>query len=186
MQLMPPAEILGTRPHVHFIQADIFHLPFRPESFSGIYSHGVLHHTPDPPKAFQSLVPLLKPGGFFSIMVYASYNKAYIQTTTFYRKFTTHLPKRLLLYLCYLSVPLYYVNKIPVLGPFITRILFPVSVNFPTRQWRICNTFDLYSPRYVFFYDHVEVFNWYKQAGLVDIQPVNPGAGISYIGLKAP
>lgn len=176
---------LGSRPNIHFIQADIFNLPLRPEFFDGIYSHGVLHHTPNPPKAFQSLVPLLKAGGFFSIMVYASYNKAYIQTTTFYRKLTTRLPKRFLLILCYLAVPLYYVNKLPVLGPFITRILFPVSVNFPTHQWRICNTFDLYSPKYVFFYDHVEIFNWFKQDGFVNIEPIHPGAGISYIGLKA-
>src|ERR1700728_4957892 len=28
-------------------QADVFHLPFAPESFDFIYSIGVLHHTPD-------------------------------------------------------------------------------------------------------------------------------------------
>ncbi len=176
---------LGCRRGVHFIQADIFKLPFRRESFDGIYSHGVLHHTPDPPGAFRALTPLIKPGGFISIMVYATYNKAYIKTTTFYRQFTTRLPKRLLLYLCYLAVPLYYVHKIPVFGPFITRILLPVSVNFPTHRWRICNTFDLYSPTYVHFFDHLDIFNWYKNSNLLDIQPVNQGNGISYIGFKA-
>lgn len=175
---------LKGRPGVHFVQADIFKLPFRAESFDGIYSHGVLHHTPDPPRAFESLVPLLGRGGFITIMIYAPYNKAYIQTTTLYRKLTTRLPKRLLLYLCYIAVPLWYVHKIPVLGPFITRILLPVSVNFPTHRWRICNTFDLYSPRYVFFYNHVEVFNWFKRAGLVNIEPVHPESGVSYIGVK--
>ncbi len=176
---------LKDRVNIDFVQADIFKLPFRSETFDGIYSHGVLHHTPDPDGAFKALVPLLKQSGFFSLMVYASYNKAYIQTTTFYRKLTTRLPKRLLLYLCYLAVPLYYVNKIPVLGPFITRILLPVSVNFPTHRWRICNTFDLYSPKHVFFYTHHDVFQWYKQTGFTDITPVNPGSGISYIGAKA-
>src|SRR5208337_3717658 len=29
------------------LQADVFHLPFVPESFDFIYSIGVLHHTPD-------------------------------------------------------------------------------------------------------------------------------------------
>lgn len=175
---------LKHRPHIHFVQADIFKLPFQPHIFEGVYSHGVLHHTPDPPKAFSALVPLIKPGGFFNVMIYASYNKAYIKTTTFYRKLTTRLPKKLLLYLCNIAVPFYYVHKIPGLGPLITRILLPVSVNFPTHRWRVCNTFDLYSPKYVFFYDHVEVFNWYKQAGFVNIEPVNPESGVSYIAVK--
>src|SRR4051812_9839344 len=39
---------IGERPNVHLIQADIFALPFRPETFDLAYSIGVLHHTPDP------------------------------------------------------------------------------------------------------------------------------------------
>ena len=174
---------LGHRPGIHFVQADIFELPFRHESFVGIYSHGVLHHTPNPPEAFAALVPLIRRGGFLTIMVYASYNKAYIRTTL-YRKLTARLPKRVLVYLCYLAVPLYYVHKIPILGPFITRILLPVSVRPPTHRWRICNTFDLYSPKHVFFYDHIEVFNWFKRAGFAEIEPVHPESGVSYIGLR--
>ncbi len=36
-------------------QADVFHLPFAPESFDFIYSIGVLHHTPDCQAAFKAL-----------------------------------------------------------------------------------------------------------------------------------
>ena len=44
-----------------FFQADVFHLPFAPESFDYIYSLGVLHHTPNCEQAFKVLPGLLKP-----------------------------------------------------------------------------------------------------------------------------
>ena len=73
-------------------------------------------------------------------------------------------------------MPLYYVGKIPVIGPFITRVLLPVSVARPTHRWRVGNTFDLYSPKYSFHYDHVEVHGWYERADLETIRPVGAAA----------
>ncbi|MDP9270166.1 MAG: class I SAM-dependent methyltransferase [Chloroflexota bacterium] len=175
---------LNDQADIFFLQADIFRLPLRHESFDFAFSWGVLHHTPDPPRAFAQLPPLVKPGGRLMAFVYANYNKAYLATTEFYRRFTTRLPQRLLLKLCYLAVPLYYLSRIPVLGPFVTRILFPVSVRPPTHRWRVGNTFDLYSPKYAFTYDHVEVYEWFKRAGLTEITPVAPGGGVTFIATK--
>jgi SAM-dependent methyltransferase/uncharacterized protein YbaR (Trm112 family) len=177
---------LKDRDGIHFLQADIFKLPFRPETFDMAFSFGVLHHTPDPPAAFSKLPPLVRPGGRVMTMVYANYNKAYLATTEFYRRLTAKLPKRLLLKLCYVAVPLYYVSKVPAIGPFITRIVLPVSVKPPTHRWRVGNTFDLYSPKYAFTYDHAEVYEWYEKAGLTRIRPVNPGGGVMYIATKPP
>ena len=179
-------ENLSEREGIHFIQADIFRLPFRPQSFDFVYSWGVLHHTPDPPAAFSRLPALVRPGGKLMVFVYARYNKAYLTTTNFYRRLTTRLPKRLLLKLSYIAVPLYYVSKVPVVGPFITRILLPVSVRPPTHRWRVGNTFDLYSPKYAFAYDHVAVYDWFERAGLANIRPVGPDSGVSYIATKPP
>jgi hypothetical protein len=120
------------------------------------------------------------------VFVYASYNKAYRAVTEFYRRFTKRLPQRLLLALCYIAVPLYYVNKLPVIGPFITRLLLPVSVHPPTHRWRVGNTFDLYSPEYSFAYDHVEVYRWFEDAGLRDIRPVAPDSGVTFIAVRPP
>jgi SAM-dependent methyltransferase len=177
---------LNDRGNIYFLQADIFRLPFRRDAFDFVYSWGVLHHTPDPRAAFKSLPPLVRPGGKLKTFVYANYNKPYLATTEFYRRFTTRMPQRMLLKLCYIAVPLYYVGKIPVIGPFITRILIPVSVRPPTHRWRVGNTFDLYSPEYVFTYDHVEVHGWFEEAGLEDIRPVAPDGGVSYIATKPP
>jgi len=177
---------LHDREGIHFIQADIFRLPFRPETFDFVYSWGVLHHTPDPPRAFASLPPLVRKGGKLMIFVYARYNKAYLMTTDLYRRLTTRLPQRLLLKLSYIAVPLYYVGKIPVIGPLITRILLPVSVKPPTHRWRVGNTFDLYSPKYAFRYDHVEVYDWFERAGMERIRPVGPDSGVCFIADKPP
>lgn len=177
---------LGHRSGIHLLQADIFKLPFRPQSFDMVYSWGVLHHTPDPPAAFAQLPPLVRPGGRLMTMVYAKYNKAYLTSIELYRKVTTRLPKRLLLRLSYIAVPLYYVSKIPALGPLLTRLILPVSVRPPTHRWRVGNTFDLYSPRYSFYYDHVEVYDWYERAGLTRIRPTGPESGIVYIGTQPP
>jgi SAM-dependent methyltransferase len=177
---------LHDRDNVHFVQADIFKLPFRPGTFDFVYSWGVLHHTPDPSAAFQQLPPLLKPGGKLMVFVYASYNRAYRVISEFYRRFTKRLPPRLLLALCYIAVPLYYVGKIPVIGPFVTRLLLPVSVHPPTHRWRVGNTFDLYSPEYAFAYDHVEVYEWFERAGMHHIRPVAPESGVTYVAVKPP
>ena len=174
---------LGHFPTAHFVQADIFELPLKPE-FDVVYSLGVLHHTPDPPRAFAAIARLVKPGGCISVRLYASYNKAYVATTEFYRRFTKRLRPSTLAKLCHLAIPLYYVGKIPALGPFITRILLPVSVNPPTHQWRVCNTFDLYSPEYTFFYTHADVDRWLHDAGFERVRVVDPDGGVCFEGWR--
>ena len=45
---------LGQRPNVAVIQADVFRLPFRTQTFDAIFSLGVLHHSRDTREAFLS------------------------------------------------------------------------------------------------------------------------------------
>ena len=45
---------------IAFLQADIFALPFRPETFDYVFCYGVLQHTPDPKAAFMVLSQLVK------------------------------------------------------------------------------------------------------------------------------
>jgi ubiquinone/menaquinone biosynthesis C-methylase UbiE len=56
--------------------ADAEALPFEDESFDMVYSHGVLHHTPDTRRAIDELHRVLKPGGIAMVMLYhkSSYN----------------------------------------------------------------------------------------------------------------
>lgn len=56
--------------------ADAEALPFADDSFDLVYSHGVLHHTPDTQRAVDEIHRVLGPGGIAMVMVYHknSYN----------------------------------------------------------------------------------------------------------------
>jgi 2-polyprenyl-3-methyl-5-hydroxy-6-metoxy-1,4-benzoquinol methylase len=157
---------IGRRVNVHLVQADMFNLPFKKEIFDFIYSFGVLHHTLDARKAFLRLPPLLKPQARISISVYSSYNKGIVYSSNLWRFFTTRMPRMLLYYLCFISVPLYYLYRLPVIGN-IAKMVFPISME-PNWRWRLLDTFDWYSPKFQSKHTHAEVFGWFKEAGLSD------------------
>lgn len=60
----------------NFQVADAENLQFSDETFDLVYSHGVLHHTPDTARAIREIHRVLKPGGRAEVMLYhrGSYN----------------------------------------------------------------------------------------------------------------
>jgi len=158
-------------------QADVFHLPFAPESFDFIYSIGVLHHTPDCERAFKMLPGLLKPGGRIAIWLYSGYN-AWYRMSDVYRKFTRRMPPRLLHALCYGVVPLYAVHRvlkrIPLVGrPASGALAYLIPMAFHgDRNFRILDTFDWYSPWYQSKHTYEEVFRWFESCGLEDLRVI--------------
>lgn len=160
-----------------FFQADVFKLPFAPESFDVIYSIGVLHHTPDCEQAFKALPQFLKPGGTIAIWLYSAYHRWY-RMSDVYRKATRRMPPRLLHKLCYGTIPLYGVHqllrRIPLLGRFASgglAYLLPMAFN-PDPKWRVLDTFDWYSPWYQSKHTYEEVFRWFEDCGLEDLRVV--------------
>lgn len=169
------AENLGDRANVWICQANIFRLPFAPESFDYIYSIGVLHHTPNCEEAFKSLPRLLKPEGTIAIWLYSAYNKWY-RMSDIYRRVTTKLPHRVLHGLCRVAGPLYYVHvglrRVPYVGRPLSGALnyvFPIPL-YPQWDWRVLDTFDWYSPKYQSKHTYEEVFRWFEDCGLRDLR----------------
>jgi len=149
------------------VQADVFALPFAPETFDVIYSIGVLHHTPNTRDAFLALPRLLKPGGRIAVWLYSSFLRWTLLTSRLYRKVTTRLPKELLLKLCRVAGPLGAIERSGRAG-MVLQWFLPVS-GHPDPEWRILDTFDWYSPRYQWTHTDAEVEGWFRESGLTDL-----------------
>src|SRR5579883_787181 len=55
------AELCADLPNVSIVQADLLDLPVAEGAFDLVYSIGVLHHTPDPRRAFAQIARRVKP-----------------------------------------------------------------------------------------------------------------------------
>jgi len=121
-------ENLGSHSQAHLIQGDLSRLPLRKGIFDFIYCLGVLHHTPAPKDVFGKLAEFLKPGGKISVTLYSGYNKVYVESTNFWRRFTTRMPEWALYYLSHIAIPLYHVYRIPFLGRML-QATFPISMH---------------------------------------------------------
>lgn len=56
--------------NVTFAQMNLFRLPLAPERFDVVICTGVLHHTSNPARGFDGLLPLVKLGGYVVIGLY--------------------------------------------------------------------------------------------------------------------
>jgi SAM-dependent methyltransferase len=68
-------EILGLKGRFQIENAEC--LSFADESFEFVYSHGVLHHTPNPSNAFSEIYRVLRPGGRAILMLYHKHSFNY-------------------------------------------------------------------------------------------------------------
>ena len=169
---------IGKLPNVHLVHASIFELPFKDAGFDKVYSLGVLHHTPSTKQAFDCLPRLLRPGGRLAVWVYSSHNPNPWKFGQMYRKVTTRLPPRLLYYLCYAAIPMYYVYKIPGIGKFLSIIL-RTDGHHPDPRFRVLNTFDYYAPKYQFLHRYDEVFGWFEEHGFERIRVLHDAVAVA-------
>jgi SAM-dependent methyltransferase len=168
------AKNLADRDFVAF-QADVFALPFAPESFDIIYSVGVLHHTPDCEAAVKTLEKYLKPGGILAVWLYSGYNNWY-RCSDFWRRFTHKMKPTTLHGLLKVAVPLFYhldhgLRRVPVVGRTAAgavHYVFPVN-RHPDPETRMLDTFDWYSPKYQSKHTYEQVFRWYEAMGMEDM-----------------
>jgi ubiquinone/menaquinone biosynthesis C-methylase UbiE len=67
-----------------FLKADAENLPFPADHFDCVYSHGVLHHTPNIEKALAEIHGVLRPGGDLILMLYNKHSYDYYVTSMLY------------------------------------------------------------------------------------------------------
>jgi 2-polyprenyl-3-methyl-5-hydroxy-6-metoxy-1,4-benzoquinol methylase len=84
----------GSLGNVHFAQADIYAPPYEKESFDRILCVGVIQHCPSPRRAFETLVPFLKPGGEIVIDVYRLSWRCLLLGKYYLRPLTRHCDPR--------------------------------------------------------------------------------------------
>ncbi|MCC7383955.1 MAG: methyltransferase domain-containing protein [Deltaproteobacteria bacterium] len=98
-------------PNVHVVQGDLFNLPIRPGTVDTAFSVGVLHHTPDPKRAFLELVSRVRPGGRMIAWVYGKENNEWILKVVdpLRRALTSRLPHR----------AVYQLSKVPAAMVFL-------------------------------------------------------------------
>jgi uncharacterized protein YbaR (Trm112 family) len=177
------AQNLGAWPGVHLVQADIFALPFRDETFDIAYSIGVLHHTPDTTTAFRSVAAAVKKGGQLAVYVYLAGGLArYVSDAL--RIITTRLPRPLVYYGSALAIPLYFVHRLPVVGR-ISQALLPTNTH-PDWRWRWLDTFDWYTPRYQWKHRYPEVLRWFREAGFSDLYVADEPICVRGLKVSAP
>jgi 2-polyprenyl-3-methyl-5-hydroxy-6-metoxy-1,4-benzoquinol methylase len=169
------AKNLAAREFTAF-QADVFALPFAPESFDVIYSVGVLHHTPDCEAAVKSLDKYLKPGGTLAVWLYSGYNKWY-RFSDFWRRYTSQMRPQTLHGILKVAVPVFYntqqvLKKVPLVGPpaaGLVHHVFPVNRQ-KDPEARLLDTFDWYSPKYQSKHTYEQVFRWFEAMGMEDMR----------------
>jgi SAM-dependent methyltransferase len=170
----------GARRNVLIVQADVFAMPFRPQTFDRVFCFGMLQHTPDPPRAFAALPAMLKAGGALCADIYKiSFWRTIMQTKYWVRPFTRRMnPDRL-----YARVRR-WVDFMWPLANVIRRLPKGYAINWRLlvadysflglqgemlKEWSYLDTFDMLSPRYDRPATKETFRQWAVQANLTDI-----------------
>jgi SAM-dependent methyltransferase/uncharacterized protein YbaR (Trm112 family) len=162
-----------TNPFLHFVQASVFDLPFRPGSFHHVYSRGVLHHTFSTREAFRALARYCGFGGTLYIWVYGS------------ASITANPVRRGLYAVERLLRPI--LSELP--SSMSTAVLSPIAIGYMAfnryrrRRSRRVQPYtfgralhaarDRFTPKYAHRQSHQEVVRWFRDAGFEDVEVVD-------------
>jgi SAM-dependent methyltransferase len=168
-------ENLGHHPRLRVIQADIFKLPFAPESFDFVYCLGVLQHTPDVGAAFRALPRMVRPGGGLAVDLYPRLLRNLLTGKYWVRPITRRMARDRLFRICRRAVPMLLpislqLGRVPFFGRQLRKVL-PIS-NYEgvhplspdqLREWALLDTYDMLAP----VHDHPQtartLLRWFSE-----------------------
>jgi SAM-dependent methyltransferase len=164
-------------PNVHLVQADVYHLPFKAGVFDFAYSIGVLHHLPEPEKAFQCVVRLVKPRGAVFIWVYSNSRRVVNFMIESARAVTTRSPKPVQQFVSLVAASIDYggfilpyriAARLPVIGPIVRRFRLPRLKVYREYPFQVvyADWFDRLAAPIRFYYDADAMRGWLARAEL--------------------
>jgi len=166
------------------VRASILDLPFKRQSFDGVYSLGVLQHTPDPLGAVKHLSEFVAPEGRFATWVYekhADWKEAFLPRV-WIRAITAKWsdPTKLSMskILTAIFFPLGWILSWFGRPGQLASWFLPYAARHQygrgdlKRQWRYCvlDTFDWYGPEYEIRQVESEVRDAMVAGGLADVR----------------
>lgn len=173
----------GHHENLLLVQADIYQMPFRKYFFNKVFCFGVLQHTPDPEKAFKSIVDHMQPGGIIATDIYRKYWYSLIMPRNLIRHFTTHLDpgnlyKYIKNYITFMWPVVKAARKIPRIGYLIIFNIFfiadyaAIMNNSPdslVMEWAYLDTYDMLSPKFENLVTLLTFKQWHEDVGLINI-----------------
>lgn len=171
-------ERFGERPELLVLQCDLRTLPLRLQDFDVVYSYGVIHHTPEPPKSFAAISRHVAPGGRLAVWVYGP-GVVYGAVSEFVRRRAERIPYRLLSAFCWsmaaLAYTLHQQSRIPVIRRLHGRTLSATRRSFrvlPTGNLRLGYLWahDYHTTKYMNEYEPRDLSAWFASAGFSDMR----------------
>jgi len=180
----------GDSDRLTLFRGDIFAIPFEAHSFDRVVCIGALQHTPDPKRAFHSLVQMVKPGGHLAVDIYRLAPVSILHPKYLLRPLRHLLPSDRLYDLCVRVVPVLLrvkaaVRSIPLVGVPLAHMFVPVP-DYRGRlplsdeqclEWSQLDLFDWISPAHDHPATRRTVERWCREARLqhVEIEVVSKG-----------
>ena len=173
-------------PNVHLVQADIYELPFAPETFDFVYSVGVLHHLPDPARGVHALAPLVKPNGTMFVWLYSKSRRFLNAALEACRAVTTRLPHPVVKEISLLGavvdwafvLPYRMLHRVPGLGRLVDAVTPPRVKIYSGYPFQVSHAdwFDRLAAPVRFYYTEEEVRALMESADLTDVQTGHTGS----------
>lgn len=171
-------------------RGDIYKIPFAPRTFDRVVCIGVLQHTPDPRRAFHSLVRMVKPGGFLAVDIYRLAAVSVLHPKYYLRPLRRLVSQETLFGTIKKAVPKLLplkaaLRQLPIVGLPLAHAFIPVPdyrgrlplTDEQAAVWSELDLFDMIAPAH----DHPAtlraVRRWCLEAGLkeVDLEVVSKG-----------
>lgn len=176
--------------HKNFIsiQADIYNLPFKKNSFTHIYCLGVIQHTPNIKESFHSMCSLLRTDNSQIIVdFYWLRFRTIFSSKYFIRFFIKNLKQeQIYSFLKKYHSQLYFLSnilfKFPIFGKYLCRILPVVNYRgiYPLTEdqlleWSFLDTYDNWAPKFDSPQTKKKINKYAIDNNLVDIEILEVG-----------